>query len=149
MKKKIVYTDEPLGQVQVVADFLSPPEQFVFKTEPSKVTGHQRAKRGKAMNDNLRVLLQNFLNQCSTIRQMQEVSDKGKPAVEALDSPLLTRPEFGEFHGELREYRTRREIGRMVRQVLERHGYEWVCPRVKVEGKLFTRGSVYRRVSDA
>ena len=38
MKKKITYTDEPLGDVQVVEDYLPPPEQLVFKEENVKVT---------------------------------------------------------------------------------------------------------------
>ena len=37
MKKKIIYTDEPLGDIQVVDDFLPPPEQFVFKEDEAKV----------------------------------------------------------------------------------------------------------------
>ena len=41
MKKKITYTDEPLGDIQVVEDYLPPPEQLVFlvfKEENVKVT---------------------------------------------------------------------------------------------------------------
>ena len=38
MKKKITYTDEPLGDIQVVEDFLPPLEQFVFKEGEAKVT---------------------------------------------------------------------------------------------------------------
>ena len=38
MKKKINYTDEPLGQLQVVKDFLPPPEELAFKEESVKVT---------------------------------------------------------------------------------------------------------------
>lgn len=38
MKKKIVYTDEPLGELRVVKDFLPPPEQLAFKEEGVKVT---------------------------------------------------------------------------------------------------------------
>ena len=38
MKKKITYTDEPLGDIQVVEDFLPPPEQLVSKEENVKVT---------------------------------------------------------------------------------------------------------------
>lgn len=33
MKKKIKYTDEPLGRLQVVDDFLPPPEELVLKKE--------------------------------------------------------------------------------------------------------------------
>ena len=38
MKRKIKYTDEPLGKVRVVNDFLPPPEDLVFKEENIKVT---------------------------------------------------------------------------------------------------------------
>ena len=37
MKKKIIYTDEPLGDIQVVDDFLPSPEQFIFKGDEAKV----------------------------------------------------------------------------------------------------------------
>jgi len=38
MKKKIKYKDEPLGDLQVIEDFLPPPEQLAFKEETVKVT---------------------------------------------------------------------------------------------------------------
>ena len=38
MKTKIKYTDEPLGKVKIVNDFLPPPEELVFKEENVKVT---------------------------------------------------------------------------------------------------------------
>jgi predicted DNA binding CopG/RHH family protein len=38
MKRKIKYTDEPLGDLQVVDDLLPPPEDLVFKEENIKVT---------------------------------------------------------------------------------------------------------------
>ncbi len=38
MKKRIVYTDEPMGELVVVGDFLPPPEDLVFKEENVKVT---------------------------------------------------------------------------------------------------------------
>ena len=38
MKKSIRYTDEPLGAVRVVQDFLPPPAELVFKEETVKVT---------------------------------------------------------------------------------------------------------------
>ena len=36
MKKKIVYTDEPMGDVEVVADFLPIPAELAFKTSDMK-----------------------------------------------------------------------------------------------------------------
>jgi len=38
MKNKIKYEDGPIGEVKVVADFLSAPEELVFKEETVKVT---------------------------------------------------------------------------------------------------------------
>ncbi len=38
MKHKIKYTDEPIGKVKIIKDFLPPPEEIVFKEEPVKVT---------------------------------------------------------------------------------------------------------------
>jgi len=38
MKKKIKYTDEPIGDVEILKDFLPPPEQLVFNEENIIVT---------------------------------------------------------------------------------------------------------------
>ena len=38
MKRKIKYTDEDLGALRVVKDFLPPPEKLAFKEEGVKVT---------------------------------------------------------------------------------------------------------------
>jgi len=38
MKEKIKYTDEPVGKVKVVADFLPSPEELALKDETVKVT---------------------------------------------------------------------------------------------------------------
>ncbi len=38
MKKKIAYTNEPLGDVQVVADFLPSPSQLAYREDEVKVT---------------------------------------------------------------------------------------------------------------
>jgi len=38
MKSRIKYTDEPLGDVRIVPDFLPPPEQLSFKEDNVKVT---------------------------------------------------------------------------------------------------------------
>ena len=50
MKKKITYTDEPLGNVQVVEDFLPPPEQLVFKEGKIKVTGCAHTGKSESMD---------------------------------------------------------------------------------------------------
>ena len=38
MKKKIKYTDEPMGRVRVVSDFLPSPEELALKDETVKIT---------------------------------------------------------------------------------------------------------------
>jgi len=38
MKSKLKYSDEPIGKLRVVNDFLPPPEDLVFKEENVKVT---------------------------------------------------------------------------------------------------------------
>lgn len=38
MSRKINYTDEPLGNLNVVSDFLPSPEQLAFREETVKVT---------------------------------------------------------------------------------------------------------------
>ena len=38
MKHKIKYTDEPIGKLKRIKDFLPPPEELAFKEEPIKVT---------------------------------------------------------------------------------------------------------------
>jgi len=38
MKEKIKYTDEPIGKVSVISDFLPSPEELVLKDETVKVT---------------------------------------------------------------------------------------------------------------
>jgi predicted DNA binding CopG/RHH family protein len=38
MSTKIKYTDEPLGELQVIPDFLPAPEELAFKDDTVKVT---------------------------------------------------------------------------------------------------------------
>ena len=38
MKRKIKYTDEPMGELRVVRDFLPPPEQLALKEDNIKIT---------------------------------------------------------------------------------------------------------------
>ena len=37
-RNKIKYTDEPLGEVRIIEDFLPSPDQLVFKEDNVKVT---------------------------------------------------------------------------------------------------------------
>lgn len=38
MKHKIKYSDEPIGKIKIIKNFLPPPEEMVFKKKPVKVT---------------------------------------------------------------------------------------------------------------
>jgi predicted DNA binding CopG/RHH family protein len=38
MTKKITYTNEPLGDIEVIRDFLPPPSELAFREEGVKVT---------------------------------------------------------------------------------------------------------------
>ena len=38
MKSKIKYTEEPMGELRVIEDFLPPPDQLVLKEDNVKVT---------------------------------------------------------------------------------------------------------------
>ena len=38
MKRKVKYKDEPLGQLEVVGDFLPPPDQLVLRDDGVKIT---------------------------------------------------------------------------------------------------------------
>jgi predicted DNA binding CopG/RHH family protein len=38
MKSKIRYTDEPMGELRVIKDFIPPPDQLVLKEENVKIT---------------------------------------------------------------------------------------------------------------
>jgi hypothetical protein len=37
-RKRTKYTDEPLGSIRLIDDFLPPPEELAFKEETTKVT---------------------------------------------------------------------------------------------------------------
>ena len=38
MRNKIKYTEEPMGELRIIKDFLPPPDQLVLKDEKIKVT---------------------------------------------------------------------------------------------------------------
>ena len=38
MSKRIKYTDEPLGRIRVMDDFLPPPSELVYREDTEKVT---------------------------------------------------------------------------------------------------------------
>ncbi len=38
MRKKMIYTDEPIGNVKIIQDFLPSPEELTLKEETVKIT---------------------------------------------------------------------------------------------------------------
>jgi hypothetical protein len=38
MRKSVRYTDEPMGKIRVIKDFLPPPSKLVFKEDTVKIT---------------------------------------------------------------------------------------------------------------
>jgi len=38
MKRRVGYTEEPLGDIRVIKDFLPPPSELVYKEDTVKVT---------------------------------------------------------------------------------------------------------------
>ena len=44
MKQKIKYTDEPIGKIKIVKDFLPKPDELVFKEDTVKVTSYNKVK---------------------------------------------------------------------------------------------------------
>ena len=101
---------------------------------------------GNISSTDIGLRLWDFLNQDSTIRLMEDASDRGRPAVEPLSALLLEQ--FGQV--EIAEDRIKQMIGHMIRQVLERSDYDLVADAVSVRDKeLFTRGARYeRRIPD-
>ena len=87
--------------------------------------------------------LWDLLTRESTIKLMEDASDRGRPAVEPLQELLLER--FGQA---VEEGRIKQMVGRMIRQVLERPGsdYELASDAIAVKDKkLVTRGARYKR----
>ena len=80
-----------------------------------------------------------FLRQDSTIDAMVDASDRGRPAVEAIDTELLER-----FGDRVRPVRARQRIGRLVRPIMESRG---LVPtrKQRTSSRLFTSGTVYGR----
>ena len=84
-----------------------------------------------------------YLTHESAIALMEDASDRGRPAVEPLQEPLLER--FGQA---VAEGRIKQMFGRMIRQVLERPGsdYTLASDAIAVKNRiLVTRGARYKR----
>lgn len=81
-----------------------------------------------------------FLGDESTVRLMVAASEAGRPAVEAIGSDLLRQ-----FGDRVRPNPVKQQIGRLVRPIMESHGFEPYKRRWHTKSTLFTAGTVYRR----
>ena len=77
MKSKIKYSNEPMGNVGVIADFLPPPEELAFREETIKITialsrasvdffKHEAAKHHVSYQKMIRRLLDEYTIRHST-----------------------------------------------------------------------------------
>ena len=88
--------------------------------------------------------LWSFLNEQQIVGQMENASDQGRPAVEAIARKLHRR--FGEG---VRKDRVKQFIGFLVRQVMERRGYvHHSYGHQARENPVFSTGSRYVRGND-
>jgi hypothetical protein len=82
-----------------------------------------------------------FLIQPENIARLETGSDLGRPALEALQEPLLA-----EFKEAVLDDRVKQMLGHMVRQIMEQRG--WILDQgdVKVRSIPFTKAARYRRL---
>ena len=142
--KKPVAMEEPVVEKALaVADTPAAAE-----TPASPVYTFSPGPFGDVFDTDLGRSLWEYLTRESTIGLMEDASDRGRPAVEPLQEPLLER--FGQA---VAEDRIKQMVGRMIRQVHERpgSGYELAAGAIAVKPKmLVTRGARYkRRIPDA
>ncbi|WP_157692231.1 hypothetical protein [Burkholderia pseudomallei] len=82
-----------------------------------------------------------FLNESENRLRMRTASDLGRPALEALEEPLLER-----FRQDVLPDRVKQMIGHMARQVMEAEGYVIDAQHVKLTGGApFSRATRYKR----
>ena len=82
-----------------------------------------------------------FLNEPETRLRLSTASDLARPALEAVEEPLLAR-----FGADVLEDRVKQMIGHMTRQVMEQEGYVVDAQNVKMTGGAqFSRATRYRR----
>lgn len=87
-----------------------------------------------------------FLNEHENIIRMETACELGRPAVEAVASRLINK-----FVNELKDnnHRIKQMIGHMVRQIMERQGFQLDSQNMKVRtGGLFSKGSRYIKRSE-
>ena len=143
--RNVVAAEEPVVEkTPAVAEELAVAEKPVAAEKPaSPVYTFNPGPFSDVFDTDLGRELWDFLTRESTIKLMEDASDRGRPAVEPLQEPLLEQ--FGQA---VEESRIKQMIGRMIRQVLERPGsdYELASDAIAVKDKkLVTRGARYKR----
>lgn len=95
-------------------------------------------------NSELGQSLWSFLNQPDTIVQLETATALDRPAVEAIEEPLLEK-----FGAAVLEDRVKQMIGHMVRQIMEHRGYVIGVQNTKItNGAPFSRATKYRLPDD-
>jgi len=80
-----------------------------------------------------------FLNTASAVADLKTATFQGYPALAGVQDALLER-----FGDDVRAHGIKRMLGRMVRRVMEMHGYRFVRSGVWLPaGGLFSRASCY------
>lgn len=102
-----------------------------MKYNPWKFTKLAESKLGLELWD--------FLTEHDNIIRMQTASDLSKPAVKALTRHLLDK-----FGDKVRKIRVKQMIGHMIRQIMEKNGYELEQRNVLVDDGLFYKASRYK-----
>jgi hypothetical protein len=99
---------------------------------------------GDVFNADLGQELWDFLNENDNVIRMQTAAYLKRPSVEPLSPWLLQR--FGDA---VRQDRIKQTIGRMVRQILEHHGYRIDQQNVKItqNKNMFTSGTRYQEAA--
>jgi predicted DNA binding CopG/RHH family protein len=76
MKKKIEYTDEPMGEIKIIEDIFPRPEELIFKEDDLEVTitiSNQSIRffknQAKKHNTQYQNLIRNFLDEYVTQHQ--------------------------------------------------------------------------------
>jgi hypothetical protein len=88
--------------------------------------------------------LWDFLNQPDTLLRLDTATALDRPAVEAIEEPLLEK-----FGAKVLEDRIKQMIGHMVRQIMERRGYVIGVQNTKItNGAPFSRATKYRLPDD-
>lgn len=80
------------------------------------------------------------LNRADVVARMETASDLGKPALAAVEDILLE-----EMGAVILRNRFKQMAGRMVKQVLYRHGFEHDAPGIRLNSVPFNRASRFRR----